>query len=161
MWRRDSDSPANGAGHLTTLAEKERENKLDRERQSERTCDSMRFTAALRRFIAPSKHKMCPVGKRAHAWVHPHFTFTADCRLNRPTFPDFLLRRTRSGSHPPILFFLPLYLLCLVCRLTYRDFVLSTLVICLRAQPRATVPLDFMFLFSSIVLLMVPTANLY
>ncbi|KAK0160665.1 hypothetical protein PV328_008051 [Microctonus aethiopoides] len=34
-------------GHLTALAE--------------RTCDSMRFTAALRRFIAPSKHKM-PAG---------------------------------------------------------------------------------------------------
>lgn len=33
----------------------------------------------------------CPVGKRACAWVHPHFTFTADCRLNRATFPDFLL----------------------------------------------------------------------
>lgn len=26
--------------------------------QNGRTCDSMRFTAALRRFIAPSKHKM-------------------------------------------------------------------------------------------------------
>lgn len=32
----------------------------------------------------------CPVGKRACAWVHPHFTFTADCRLNRATFPRFL-----------------------------------------------------------------------
>ena len=54
----------------------------------------MRFTAALRRFIAPSKHKMCPAEKRAHAWVHPHFTFTAGCRLNRPTFPDFLIQTT-------------------------------------------------------------------
>lgn len=32
----------------------------------------------------------CPVGKRACAWVHPHFTFTADCRLNWATFPRFL-----------------------------------------------------------------------
>jgi len=32
----------------------------------------------------------CPVGKRACAWVHPHFTFTADCRLNQATFPRFL-----------------------------------------------------------------------
>lgn len=56
--------------------------------QNGRTCDSMRFTAALRRFIAPSKHKM--PGKRACAWVHPHFTFTADCRLNRATFSRFL-----------------------------------------------------------------------
>jgi len=32
----------------------------------------------------------CPVGKRACAWVHPHFTFTADCRINWATFPRFL-----------------------------------------------------------------------
>lgn len=32
----------------------------------------------------------CPAGKRAYAWVHPHFTFTANCRLNRATFPRFL-----------------------------------------------------------------------
>lgn len=49
-------------GHLTALAE--------------RTCDSMRFTAALRRFIAPSKHKM-PAGS-VHAWVHPHFALSID-----------------------------------------------------------------------------------
>lgn len=36
--------PLPRSGHLTASAE--------------RTCDSMRFTAALRRFIAPSKHKM-------------------------------------------------------------------------------------------------------
>lgn len=36
-------------GHLTTSAE--------------RTCDSMRFTATLRRFIAPSKHKMPPLSR--------------------------------------------------------------------------------------------------
>lgn len=47
-------------GHLTASAE--------------RTCDSMRFTAALRRFIAPSKHKM-PAGS-VYAWVHPHFALT-------------------------------------------------------------------------------------
>lgn len=89
---RDSDGAANEAGHLTTLAERELDR--DRQRQTEQTCDSMRFTAALRRFIAPSKHKMCPTEKRAHAWVHPHFTFTAGCRLNRPTFPDFLIQTT-------------------------------------------------------------------
>lgn len=32
----------------------------------------------------------CPAGKRAYAWVHPHFTFTANCQLNRATFPRFL-----------------------------------------------------------------------
>lgn len=64
----------------------------------------MRFTAALRRFIAPSKHKMCPAGKRAHAWVHPHFTFTADCRLNRPTFPDFLPRTASQFVSTDLLF---------------------------------------------------------
>lgn len=32
----------------------------------------------------------CPVGKRACAWIHPHFTFTADCRINWATFPRFL-----------------------------------------------------------------------
>lgn len=64
----------------------------------------MRFTAALRRFIAPSKHKMCPAGKRAHAWVHPHFAFTADCRLNRPTFPDFLPRTAFQFVSTDLLF---------------------------------------------------------
>jgi len=74
----------NGAGLLTTSAEEgtrkrenTRNNRWEREReggggerevekrseekrarQNGRTCDSMRFTAALRRFIAPSKHKM-------------------------------------------------------------------------------------------------------
>lgn len=48
----------------------------------------------------------CPVGKRACAWVHPHFTFTADCRLNRATFPRFLApenvpRTTISNPLPP------------------------------------------------------------
>lgn len=50
----------------------------------------------------------CPVGKRACAWVHPHFTFTADCRLNWATFPRFLapenvlVRPSRILSHSPL-----------------------------------------------------------
>lgn len=57
----------------------------------------------------------CPVGKRACAWVHPHFTFTTDCRLNWATFPRFLapenvrVRPSRILSRfPPLLpFFSP------------------------------------------------------
>lgn len=41
----------------------------------------------------------CP-GKRACAWVHPHFTFTADCRLNRATFPRFLAPENALSSGP-------------------------------------------------------------
>lgn len=69
-----------------------------RGRQNGRTCDSMRFTAALRRFIAPSKHKMS--GKRACAWVHPHFTFTADCRLKPGNISPISCSGERSRFGP-------------------------------------------------------------
>lgn len=60
-------------GHLTTSAE--------------RTCDSMRFTATLRRFIAPSKHKMPPLSREERT--------NACMRLASSRVPDDAFRPLR------------------------------------------------------------------
>lgn len=57
----------------------------------------MRFTAALRRFIAPSKRKMCPVGKRAHAWVHPHLYFYRRLPVKPADISRFLAMKNISA----------------------------------------------------------------
>lgn len=81
----------------------------------------------------------CPVEKRACAWVHPHFTFTADCRLNRATFPRFLAPENvpRTAISNPL--FLSLQMRSLIppccffyifplssCPLWYREFYSAT-----------------------------------
>jgi len=114
----DSDSLANGADSLMTSAEKgtrkreetkngsqrpgrEREKTRQwsvekRAGQNGRTCDSMRFTAALRRFIAPSKHKM--PGREACMRVGtPPLHFYRWLPVKPGNIPRFLALRSRPA----------------------------------------------------------------
>lgn len=118
------DSPTNGVGLLTTSAEKARgserewetarEGEKERKRSEEkrarrngRTCDSMRFTAALRRFIAPSKHKM--PGREACIRVGtPPLHFYRQLPVKPGNIPPISCSRERS--HPAISNSLSLFL---------------------------------------------------
>lgn len=64
--------------------------------QNGRTCDSMRFTAALRRFIAPSKHKM--PGREACMRVGtPPLHFYRWLPVKPGNIPRFLAPRSRPA----------------------------------------------------------------
>lgn len=54
-WEKNEEAREN---EKLLACESEKRSVAKRTGQNGRTCDSMRFTAALRRFIAPSKHKM-------------------------------------------------------------------------------------------------------
>lgn len=128
----DSDSPANGADPLplflllTRLPRKERGSERKRETVGGRKREEPRNEASRKEErgktvglvtrcvllllyggLLHHQNIKRPVGKRACAWVHPHFTFTADCRLNWATFPRFLapenvlVRPSRILCHHP------------------------------------------------------------
>lgn len=99
---------------------REREREITRERREERVSGERGETVGLVTRcvllllyggLLHHQNIKCPAGKRAYAWVHPHFTFTADCRLNRATFPRFLapenaLIRSSRILSPSLSFFL-------------------------------------------------------
>lgn len=105
----DSDSPANGVDLLTTSAEKGTRKREGTRNSRQAGARGIEKRSALRRErgktvglvtrcvllllydgLLHHQNIKCLVGKRACAWVHPHFTFTADCRLNWATFSRFL-----------------------------------------------------------------------
>lgn len=107
----------------TTEREREREGQSEegraeewseekRARQNGRTCDSMRFTAALRRFIAPSKHKM--PGREACMRVGtPPLHFYRRLPVKPGNIPPISCSRERSRSaiSYPLFLYLSLFLL--------------------------------------------------
>lgn len=93
-----------------------RKNKHEWERKQDRTVGLVTRCVLLLLYGGLLHHQniKCPAGKRAHAWVHPHYTFNADCWLNRATFSRFLApenildRPSPIPSHSLFLSFFPM-----------------------------------------------------